>query len=494
MSQEKVITRLLRRDFYAFACKAIRFCNGRELPLDDVYLKIIFVYLLAVASGEITRLIVNMPPRHLKTMAGIALACWMLGHDPSKKLMIVSYGEDLAKLITGHIRKIMKSAWYRELFPGTRIGDTDTGTLVTTTAGGHVTAVSFTGSITGQGADLIIVDDPHKITDAASPEQIEKTIETFNSTVESRLDDPQKGQILVLAHRIARNDLSGALIDQGGWDHLRLPIIAEEDLEFELGDMAWTMPKGSILRRKAFTLEKIEAYRKKTKTPGFRTLYLQDPTELDEPILPEDFTTYKKLPPLIGGTLISVDWAQSENPLSSFSVIQVWRAADGKFCLTDQWRARVPYDVLAAKLRSMVTRYRAGIVLIESGGPADALALELRRMGSSAPMIEIVPTGGKGKQERFEVVKPHIKLGLVSLPHSAEWVPEYVDELTSFPDAENDDQVDATVQALKWLAAGRPIPPAPPRCMGKLFNARTATLRQGPWGPGSGGRTFVRNR
>jgi predicted phage terminase large subunit-like protein len=357
-----------------------------------------------------------------------------------------------------------------------------------------VTAVSFTGSITGQGADFIIVDDPHKISDATSPEQIEKTIETFNSTVESRLDDPEKGQILVLAHRISREDLSGALINQGGWHHLRLPIIAETDLEFVLGDMVFTLPKGNILRRKGVTLEKIEGLRKKTTRPNFRTLYLQDPTELDDPILPEDFTFFKKLPLLIGGTLISVDWAQGDKPLSSYSVIQVWRVVEGKYCLADQARARMPYDVLAAKLRSMVNRYRTSIVLIESGGPAHALALELRRMGGAAPKSEIISTGGKSKQERFESVKPFVKQGLVSLPHSAEWVSDFIEEVTSFPNVENNDQVDAAVHALKWLTAGNLIPPRPPRCMAVLGNARSLPPRAGARGAGGGPLVFTRHR
>lgn len=472
MSDRKIVSRILRRHFDAFARKAIRHLNGRHIPLDNLYLEVLFAYLLAVADGEVLRLIVNMPPRHLKTMAGIALAGWMMAHDPSKKIMVVCYGEDLAKRIAQHIRNLIKSDWYRKEFPATRIGETDTGTLVTTTAGGYVLATSFAGAITGQGADLIIVDDPHKISDAAYPDQIARNVEIFNSTVESRLDSPSKGQILVLAHRIARYDLSGTLLDQGGWSHLRLPLIADEDLEFDLDGLEVTLPKNSILREDEFTSKSIQILRTKTKTPNFETLYEQNPSELDDPLLPEHFRRFRAPPPN-RGTLLSVDWAYTPNTSSSYSVIQAWRSLEGNFYLIDQWRARVTLEELAARLLKSAQKYSSGIVLIESGGVGEALALALRKLGRSAPRVELISSGGRSKYDRFREVIPLIKEGRVLLPLSAEWTNEYVEEHTAFPDVKNTDQVDTTSQTLSWFASGNCIPPPSPRCLAVGPNGQT---------------------
>jgi hypothetical protein len=193
---------MLRHDFLAFASKAIRELDGTRLE-DDRYLEYLATELMEFVDGKTPRLIVNLPPRHLKAQFfSVCLSAWKFAQQPSAKIMVVTYAEQLAASIARNIRSILQAQWFKEAFPTRIAKDHSAVTDFATSAGGALYAVSFGGGITGRGADLIIVDDPHDIKDAGSPQQLERTIQQFDTVVLSRLNNPKTGKVIVIAHRV----------------------------------------------------------------------------------------------------------------------------------------------------------------------------------------------------------------------------------------------------------------------------------------------------
>src|SRR5580700_7757979 len=235
------IKTLLSRDFLSFARKAISGLQGTKIG-NEPYLKYLAHELNQFANEETCRLIVNLPPGHLKTMLGsVSLAAWMLAHDPTLKIIIVSHAETLSKAIARNIRTILQSSWFKELF-ATRIKRghaevTDFGTI----SGGGVFVTSFHGRFTGRRADVVIVDDPHDIRDDL--EQIESTIESFSTVLLSRLDNRKNGRVLVVAHRVHERDLSAYLLRKKKWEHVGLPLVATKDQTYETTSGTWSRRK-----------------------------------------------------------------------------------------------------------------------------------------------------------------------------------------------------------------------------------------------------------
>jgi hypothetical protein len=222
---DSTLQALLRHNFLSFASKAIRDLEGTKLG-NQPYLRYLADELDQFAANKPHRLIVNLPPGHLKTwLASTCLTAWLLAHDPSLKILIVTHAEHLSKAIARNIRSILVSSWFKEVFPSRiKKGDaeaTDFGmTAGDTPAGGGIFATSFGGSFTGRRADVIIVDDPHDIGDKL--EEIESTIGSFNRVVLSRLNDTKNGRVLVVAHRVHEQDLSAHLLRKKKWKHVFL--------------------------------------------------------------------------------------------------------------------------------------------------------------------------------------------------------------------------------------------------------------------------------
>jgi hypothetical protein len=267
---------VLRTDFIAFARKAILDLDGTKLG-NDRYLEYLAAELIEFVDGKTRRLLINLPPRHLKTLlSAVCLSAWNFGRQPSAKIMVVTYAEQLAESIARGIRGILQSGWFQEVFQ-TRVAKDHSAVMdFATTAGGALYAVSFGGSITGRGADLIIVDDPHDIKDAGSPQQFQTTIERFEGLVLSRLNNRKTGKVIVIAHRVHEDDLSGHLLRQGKWTHVVLPLVAVTDAVYKTKCDRWRRRKGELLRADAFDPEHLDALKANMHNPDFEMLYQQD--------------------------------------------------------------------------------------------------------------------------------------------------------------------------------------------------------------------------
>ena len=443
------MTSILRKDFLAFARKAIYENEGTKISRDR-YLEVVATKLMEFAEGTTKRILVNLPPRHLKTQLGsVCLAAWILAHKPNTKIIVVAYSEELAEQIARSIRSILQAGWFKELFD-TRIAKGHAKAKnFATTAGGALYAASIDGSITGFGADVIIVDDPHNITDAGYPEQLDRTIERFDTVIMSRLNNRKKGRVIVIAHRIHDKDLSAHLLAGDGWTHVVLPVIGTRDQTYDTAYGPWHRRKGTLLQPDADDLDQIEKLRAKLVNPSFDLLYQQDAhAQALPPIGPNHFPSYnpdslRNLP-----HLISIDSGISKGDSRSFSVIQVWAYDSNNRYLVEQYRERCDYHELGRMTRFFGKRYYRSPILIEQAANGHALLSELTHRQHKR-VYGITPRGSKAARFRPHVEK--ILSGRIWLPFDAPFRAVFVKECIEFPRGRYSDQVDTFSQSMAWI-------------------------------------------
>src|SRR6201997_2219051 len=218
---------LLRDDFATFAMRCFHGLNPQtELAL-NWHLEVIAAKLTAVWEGKIRRLIINLPPRHLKSlMASIAFPAWCLGHNPSAQILCVSYAQDLADKLARDCRAIMMSPWYRQIFRTRLAAHRQAVQEFITTRQGYRLATSTGGVLTGRGADIIVIDDPLKPEEALSEAQRQAANQWYDHTLYSRLNDKHRGAIVIIMQRLHEDDLVGHVLAQEQWEVLSFPAIA----------------------------------------------------------------------------------------------------------------------------------------------------------------------------------------------------------------------------------------------------------------------------
>jgi predicted phage terminase large subunit-like protein len=467
-----VIDHSIRTSFLAFAMKAhAQLYLGKGLS-PDPYVHYVARHLERVADGRTKRLVLALPPRHAKTFLGsISLAAWVLAQNPATKILLISYGQELADKIAYSIREILKSEWFRRLFKTKIAQDRRKIHDFVTTAGGGVRSVSIEGGVTGQGADLIIIDDPARIKDCDNVKQLEWIADTFDSEIMTRLDNPKKGTIIIVAHRLAKEDLPGHVLQQGGWKHIWLPLIAPRSRVHKIDDFVWNRQHGDLLRPDAFAIKNIEALRL-SKHPGFETLQQQNPEARDRLRIKADhFGEFApKMLPRDRATVLSIDPGQKGGFKNSFGIVQAWALHEGKFALLDEWRGQVSYRDFREAVRRFVRQYRPTAILIEATGNGPALLSDIRpQLG-----MEVIPvTPRDDKVTRLRRHRNTLRRGAVLLPEAAQWKDEFLEEIILFPYGAYDDQVDAMTQFLDWIALHPNLQKRPARAGGTGLSCST---------------------
>jgi predicted phage terminase large subunit-like protein len=285
----------------------------------------------------------------------------------------------------------------------------------------------------------------------------------YDGQISSRLDRPNAGGLLIIAHRLNELDLTGHLLQQGGWRQITLPFKARGTRKYKLSNgKTWTRKKGDLLRPQVFDRQHVKTI---TKSRDYEALYQQNPGgDVNLRIKREHFTGFAKdiLPPS-PVVVLSVDPGQKGGPTHSCSVIQAWMAIGENYFLLDQWRQRASYTELRKNVRKFIKRFRPSLILIEATGQGPSLEAEVRPQHGMHVQF-VTPVGPK--VERLRRHRKLIRKRRIHIPERAFWREEFLDELTLFPNAGADDQVDALTQYLDY-ATGNPPPPArPPRPLG----------------------------
>jgi len=452
---------ILRSDLGWFAERCFSELNPQAPFLPNWHIKVIAAKLMAVREGKIRRLIINLPPRHLKSLlASIAFPAWCLGHDPSAQILCVSYAQDLADKHARDCRAIMMSGWYRRIFPTRLSPHRHAVQEFITTRQGYRLATSTGGVLTGRGADLILIDDPSKPEEALSDARRNATNEWYLNTLYSRLNDKCRGGIVIIMQRLHEDDLVGHVLGQEPWEVVSFPAIAEADevhaIETIWGPRCFTRRPGEALHPAREPLLVLENIRRTIGEYNFAGQYQQSPAPLGGGLVKAEwFKHYREneRPDRFERIVQSWDTANKASELSDFSVCTTWGVRDKKVYLLGLLRQRLEYPALKRAVREQQNLYHANEILIEDKASGTQLIQELIADGCHG-VTRYQPDCDKIM--RMHAQTAMVENGFVHIPESAPWLAEYLHEMTVFPNGKHDDQVDSTAQFLDWFK--KPFP------------------------------------
>lgn len=442
---------LTRLDFWIFAQRVYSELTG-EMLRDNWHIQLLCAEVDRIRNEPSTKLAIALPPRSLKSIiASVALPAWLLGHDPGLEVVCVSYGQELAEALSIDCRRIMLAPWYRRLFPATCLDKQAVGHLMTT-QGGKRYATSVGGTLTGMGADVIIVDDPMKPDEALSDAERTRINRWARHTLFTRLNNKADDRIIIVQQRLHEDDMIGHVLDIAGFKLLSFPAIAQDDeshvVRTPFGALACVRKAGEALHPEREPLAVLEKQRLLLGTEFFAAQYLQSPTPPGGGLVKIAWFNRYDLTskPPFTRVVQSWDCANKASQLSDFSVCTTWGVTFKKeIFLLHVYRARLEYPELKRKLRQLAEQFRAGEVLIEDTAAGVQLVQELRREGF-ARIIPVKPLGDKTM--RMAAQTPMIEAGRVFIPREAPWLADYLHELALLPKGRHDDQADSTSQAL----------------------------------------------
>lgn len=450
---------ILRRDLMGFIERSFYELNPQTTFSKSPHIEMLASMLEAVRQGKIKRLIVNIPPRSLKSHAvSVAYAAWLLGHNPAVQIICASYGQDLADKHARDCRTLMSSTFYRRLFPQTRLStEKQSVNEFMTTGQGFRMSTSVGGVLTGRGADIIILDDPLKPDDALSATKRTGVNEWYDNTLVSRLNSKENGAIIIVMQRLHQDDLVGHVLEQEDWKVLSFPAIAEEEevhvIESPLGRRRFERTVGEVLQPDRESKLTLAGIKRTIGEYNFASQYQQSPMPLGGALVKTEWLRYYDpgdLPYRFVFILQSWDTANKSGELNDFSVCTTWGVTCDHYYLLHVFRKRLNYPELKRAVKEHAQQHKATNVLIEDKASGTQLIQDLKA-DAVFGVKPYDPPPGADKTLRLYSQTAEFESGRVLLPRSAPWLDEYLREITSFPGSKYDDQVDSTTQALDHL-------------------------------------------
>jgi len=411
-----------------------------------------------VAKGELKRLIINMPPRHTKSeFASYLFPAWYLGKYPEKKVIQTAHTAELAVGFGRKVRNLINQEDFQEIFPGIELStDSKAAGRWNTNKKGDYFAIGVGGAVTGKGADVLIIDDPHSEQDAAvgayNPEVYDKVYEWYTSGPRQRLQPG--GAIIVVMTRWSTRDLTGQIVKSS--------IQREGADEWEVIELPAIMPSGSPLWPEFWPIEQLDSLKAELPVSKWSAQYQQDPTSEE-------------------GALIKREWWQeweSDSPPACDAIIQSWdtaflktQRADYSACTTwgifqhpndngesvpnlillDAFKEKLEFPDLKRAAYEKYWEFEPDQMIVEAKAAGSPLIFELRAMG--IPVTEFTPSRGQDKIARVNAVSDLFASGVIWCP-ATRWAEEVVEECAAFPAGDNDDLVDSTTQALLRFRQG----------------------------------------
>lgn len=460
MADQALLQAILRRDLASFIAQCFGTLEPGTAYLDNWHIHAIAYQLTRVWRGECKRLIINVPPRTAKSICvTIAFTAWVMGHDPRKRIMAISYANELSLTHAAAFRSVVSSDWYGKLFPRFAI-TANRSQEIRTNQQGYRFSGSVGGAVLGRGADLIVIDDPINGLEAATSAPARRRVQEFyDGTLYSRLNDRLNGAIIIVMQRLHEDDLVGHVLEKEDWEVLAIPAIAPEDARYRIGDGAeafYQRRAGEVLHPGRDTIAWFDVARRNLGSLHFAAQYQQNPLPAEGQLIKRDWLKhYDELPEAFDLVIASWDTASTRAEHSDWSVGTVWGAVGQNYYLIDLVRDRWEAPQLRRKMIELAGRHAVDATLIENTELGRALSQDMRRSGV---LYALLQPSRIEKTARLMAQAARFEAGQVFLPRQALWLGEYLSELLAFPLARHDDQVDATSQALKYLTARTPNP------------------------------------
>ena len=449
---------MLKQDFMSFIERSFYELHPQTDFLMAAYIEVMADKLEACRKGQIKRLIINLPPRYLKShCASVAFVAWLLGQRPSTQIICASYGQGLASKLALDCRKLMLSSWYKSIFGVQLAPDKQMVNDFMTTDKGFRMATSVDGVLTGRGADFIIIDDPLKPEDAVSDIGRNAVNNWFDSTLLSRLNDKTKGCIIIIMQRLHQDDLVGHVLGQDDWEVVTFPAIAEIDEEYRIGNVSGSRivkrHEGEPLHQERESLLMLRETQKRIGDYHFSSQYQQNPIPVGGAVVKDHWLMYYDVTtqePVYPHILQSWDTANKSGDLHDYSVCTTWGVRDKHYYLLHVFRKRLNYPELKRAVTELAAQFKPHTILIEDKASGTQLIQDLKADGMSR-VVPYQPPSGTDKLMRLYAQTALFENGQVFLPEQAPWLDDYRRELLSFPGSKYDDQVDSTTQALDHL-------------------------------------------
>ena len=403
-----------------------------------------------LAEGKIKRLIINMPPRHTKSeFASFLLPAWMIGKNPKLKIIQATHTADLAVDFGRKTKNLVDQEDYKQLFDTRLMEDSQAAGKWKTEQGGEYFAAGVGGAITGRGADLLIIDDPHKEQDIKKDSRsFDKAWNWYTSGPRQRLQPD--GKIVCVMTRWSTKDLTGQMIRAQGqegsdeWEVVRLPAI---------------MPNNKPVWPEYWKLEELQKTKASIPVGNWNAQYQQEPTAEEGALIKRDWwrNWEEKDPPKIKYKIQSYDTAFLKSNTADYSAITTWGVFETEddgdnIILLSAFKDRYEFPELRRVAHEEYLWWRPDMVLIEAKASGIPLTSELRSMG--IPVVNFTPSKGNDKHVRVNSVSPLFEAGKIWAPLHEHFAQEVVEECASFPNGDYDDYVDSTTQALMRIRQG----------------------------------------
>jgi predicted phage terminase large subunit-like protein len=432
---------------------------GRDF-YDNWHIDAISDHLQAVVEGDIKRLIINIPPRHMKSISvAVALPAWTWTIQPEKKFLYASYAGSLSIRDSVKCRRLIDSRWYKEHFGEAFKLTTDQNQKqrFENDRTGQRIATSVDGALTGEGGDIIIIDDPHNVREAESSTVREGVLEWWDQAMQTRLNDPKTGAFIIIMQRVHETDLTGHILrnEYNDWDHLCLPA------RYEIGHptptkskLGFTDPRtkeGELLWPERIDVKTLDSLEKSLGSYASAGQLQQRPMPKGGGILKAEWWVpwEKNDLPEIEYVLQSWDTAFSTKEKTSYSARTTWGVFKerGMTCaiVLEMWYDRVTYPELRKLAQEAYQDWQPDAVLIEKKASGQSLLQDLRMAG--IPVLEYMPD--RDKEARAHASSALLEDGRIYFPFDKKWAKNLIDICASFPATDNDDIVDTCTQA--WL-------------------------------------------
>ncbi len=453
---------VLRHDLCAFIHRSFIELNAGTPFHSNWHVEVLAAKLEEVRRGRCKRLIVNVPPRHLKSHAiSIAFPAWVLGHDPTRQLVSIAYAQDLSDNLARKSRTLMTSPFYQALFDTRILRGREAVSDYETTKGGFRFSTSIGGVVTGRGGDIIVIDDPLKADDALSESRRRAVNEWYDNTLRSRLNSLQRGAIIIVMQRLHADDLVAHVQEHESWDVLSFPAIAARDEMYDVltpyGRRRIHRKTDEILQPTLLSPTNLADLRRGMTEYNFVAQYQQDPQPPSGNIVKKKWLKFygpNDKPERFDQIIQSWDTANKDTELSNYSVCTTWGVKRQHLYLLDVYRRKVDFPSLKRAVLDLAQLHKAQLVLVEDKASGTQLIQELRAGHFSK--VKEAPAMDGDKIMRLHSQTAKIEGQFVLFPKEAHWLEAYLAELISFPNSKYDDQVDSTVFALAWsTSSGR---------------------------------------